>query len=257
MRLRKHRISLALFITACYYFRSHQRHIQPFQATAPKILLYITTAASEVHMHFFRTLWPRLLQQSDLLSQTSVVVLSTGDPAHDSEIFAVFAHKPAFALVHALNPGYQAGANLAMSVGVQLGIFDGYDWVIRLNPDVIIVNSSWISDTLRDSHVDAIFVDCRDRCRSGNCIDSQVIIHTDFFAVRPHLLRKDAFNNVTFARFGNAELTATFEFEHILQTGRHRWLPGSGPMNSSCRVRGPTSPVIHAHELYEFTDAFV
>ena len=162
-------------------------------------------------------------------------IFSTGDPMYNSEMASVFARIRHFNIINALNPGYQEGANLAMSEGAGRSLFSNYDWVIRLNPDVIILDSRWILKTMLTPDVDAIFVDCRDICRFGNCVNSSVKIHTDFFAIRPRVLRPNSFNGSTFALFSNAEQTATYEFRDILQSGRHRWLPGTGPMEGHCR----------------------
>tara|TARA_B100000683_G_C12414624_1_gene525286 strand:- start:240 stop:1061 length:822 start_codon:yes stop_codon:yes gene_type:complete len=241
-------VCLVLLCVVCVVSREDPEN-QLTDCILPKTLLYITTAASETHLRFLRLIWPKLLRESTLLSKVDVAVFSTGDPVHNKDVSAVFAHVPNFALVHEPNPGYQKGANLAMSIGMERGIFNGYDWVIRLNPDVLIMNSSWIFSTLCDPLVDGIFVDCVDICRSGNCNEPGIIVHTDFFAVRPSKLRNISFNIETFEKFSNAELTATFEFQDILRSGRHRWLPDTGPMKQSCRVRGANSPVIHTHSL--------
>jgi len=243
------RVSCLVLLSVVCLFSLEDPQNQLADSILPKTLLYITTAASERHLQFLRFTWPTLLRESNLLSKVDIVVFSTGDSVHNENISAVFTHVPAFTLIHEPNPGRQEGANLAMSIAVERGILNGYDWVIRLNPDVFILNSSWIFSTLCDPLVDGIFVDCRDICQSGNCNNPRVKVHTDFFAVRPSKLRDDSFSMKTFEKFSNAELTATFEFQDILQSGRHRWLPDTGPMKSSCRVRGKNSPVIHSHSL--------
>jgi hypothetical protein len=134
----------------------------------------------------------------------------------------------------------QMGANLAMALGVSSGWFAPYDWVIRINPDVLIRDSFWIWKTMHDPDVDGIFVNC-----------SAKEIHTDFFAVRPRALRGDAFGEMQRYRGGryyNHELTAHHEFQPIIQAGRHRLLPGTKVSNGKCRVRGAKSSVYHEHD---------
>jgi len=213
------------------------------------VLLYLTTHASDSHLAFLHSRWPDLLRQSKLLSKADVTIFSTGDPALNSNLTAVFSLNPKCAVINFPNPGYQAGANVAMLWASNTSAFERYEWLIRLNPDVLVLNDTWIHETMRDKNVDAIFVDCHDECSIGNCTSSRSLIHTDFFAIRPQVLSKGSFNSTTFDRIANAEHVATFEFQDILTSGRHRWLPGAGPMGDECRVRGDGSPVIHSHQL--------
>jgi hypothetical protein len=228
---------------------THHKYVEIKPAT---VLLYLTTQASDSHLAFLHTRWPDLLNQSKLLAKADVMIFSTGDPTLNSNLTAAFSLNPNCTVINFPNPGYQSGANLAMSWASNTGAFARYEWMIRLNPDVLILNDSWIYETMRDENVDAIFVDCRDQCSIGHCTSFRSLIHTDFFAIRPQVLRKGSFNSTTFNRTGNAERVATFEFQDILTSGRHRWLPGAGPMNGVCRVGragGGRSPVLHSHQL--------
>lgn len=143
-------------------------------------MLYISTHASDSHRAYLQFYWPVLIRQSALLRQADVVIFSTGNSLHNPEMASVFIYNPSFNIINWPNPGYQAGANLAMSVGIDLGTFDAHDWVVRVNPDVLILDDSWIRKTLQDPGVDGIFVDCTDSCREGNCTSAKSIIHTDF-----------------------------------------------------------------------------
>lgn len=203
--------------------------------------------------YFLRVHWPKALRSSKLLREADVLLFSTGDPFHNSEMKSTFVSNPNFAIINRDNPGYQPGANLAMAVGVEQGLFAGYEWMLRVNPDVLVLNDSWILRTMEDPNVDGIFVDCKDLCHIGSCTNPASVLHTDFFPVRPRVLKHGAFNESTFAQLSKAEFVATYEFQCILSSGRHRWLPRTGPMRGRCRVRGKGSPVIHSHN---FTDAF-
>jgi hypothetical protein len=225
--------------------RIHRKEVE----SEPTILLFLTTQASDSHVAFLHTRWPDLLNHSQLLRKADVMVFSTGDPDLNSALTATFSLNPSCTVINFPNPGYQAGANVAMSWAANSSAFEGYNWVIRLNPDVLILNDTWIYETMRNKNVDAIFVDCREKCSISNCTSPRILIHTDFFAIRPQVLRKGSFNSTTFNRIKNAEMVATFEFQDILTSGRHRWLPGVGPMKGKCRVRGDHSPVIHSHQL--------
>lgn len=85
---------------------------------------------------------------------------------------------------------FQTGANLGPKLAFQQGWFlqqqdeenedDYYDWVIRINPDVLIRRSFWLRTVMKNPNIHAILVDCQTKR-----------IHTDFFAIRPkELLRQ-------------------------------------------------------------------
>jgi len=156
---------------------------------------------------------------------------------------SVFPAQSNVTLYEADNPGYQKGAMLAVDFALERNWFAGYDWVIRLNADVIIRNDTWFLETMRDDTADGIFVDCMDkrcparrRCQSAH-------IHTDFFAVRPRAFKVDP----SLAGVTNAEVKSTAMFRPIVLAGRDRWVPNTA-QRASCRVRGEKSPVIHDHE---------
>mmetsp|Transcript_21174 Transcript_21174/g.20339 ORF Transcript_21174/g.20339 Transcript_21174/m.20339 type:complete len:207 (+) Transcript_21174:2-622(+) len=155
----------------------------------------------------------------------------------------------------------QRGANVPMELAFQEGWFTGYDWVIRINPDVLIRNSTWLLDAMmqttetedkttnslqRQRSIDGIFVEC--------CQPSK--LHTDFFAFRPNFdsVRRTtnattANRNLPFSELvnGNHELTATAYFQPILDSGRYALLPDAATSYRWCRVRGERSSVIHDH----------
>jgi hypothetical protein len=138
---------------------------------------------------------------------------------------------------------FQMGANLGMKLGVSEQWFAPYDWIIRINPDVLIRNSTWLLDTmLRDPEADGIFVDC---------LGKTPRIHTDFFAVRPRSLADSAFSQIEFEPYSktmlNHERTAHIAFTPIVQSGRARYVPNVQPSNGFCRLRGIESPIYHWH----------
>ena len=144
--------------------------------------------------------------------------------------------------------GKQAGAIKSFkeafgSKGFQEGWFKDYDWVIRLNPDVLFMDDSWILDTMQNSSIDGIF----ERC--VGCL-----INTDFFAVRPKavdfaIVEK---SHGYYKGVENAEATAKQAFKNILASGRYAWLEGGIKSEGQCRVRGRKSPVVHNHSLKNF-----
>jgi hypothetical protein len=140
------------------------------------------------------------------------------------------------------NPGYQAGAMQALQVGTQCAWWNGYNWVVRVNPDVIIRNDKWLTDTMARSDVDAIVVDCFKGRNSGPNF------HTDFSVFRPQAVDLDALLRVN----PNSERHYTAAIQPIFKAGRYRELPGYDNPRGICRVRGQWSPVIHEHSFIAY-----
>jgi hypothetical protein len=220
-----------------------------------RILIYITTHLSASHINYLQTCWPTLLAQSQLFARADFLVYITEArrPLNTTLIKSVFFNRNVSVQVRP-NPGYQQGAVAAMNEAFDQHWFDSYDWVIRLNPDVMIRNETVLLERFQDTSTHGIFVDCHDvKCALGyKCFGRR--IHTDFFAFRPKTMCKnafkDAFIKVTHLnKTVNAENLATEAFETIIIHGHDWWLPGTGPHHGECRVRGDSSPVIHTHNF--------
>ena len=123
--------------------------------------------------------WERAVQHLSLLQNADLILYTWGNIS--SSELAQF-HFRNIIVKNYINPGWQEGAIQAVqdgfgTKGYQEKWFDGYDWVIRLNPDVLIMDDKWLLETMGDASVDGIF---------GECMGRQ--LHTDFFAVRPQAM---------------------------------------------------------------------
>jgi hypothetical protein len=166
--------------------------------------------------------------------------------------------------------------------------FDDYDWVIRLNPDVLIRNDTWLISTMMNDSIDAIFHDCYNRkLYPSNHDDKNDVVenenddngdhptlsssipqfHTDFTAFRPRAINRDLVcsaltRNVTFNSTGSNEITSiafpitvaehhyTGAVWNIYQSQRFVYLEGGNTtIPGHCRLEGVHSPVLHVHEL--------
>jgi hypothetical protein len=128
-----------------------------------KILIYITTHLSKQHVLYLQSCWPRLFARSRLFRQAHLAIFLTnegGAPLNITLIHAVFPPNKVKAIYVHPNPGHQEGATLAMNQGFERGYFDGYDWVIRVNPDVLIRNDTWLLNTFQDQTIHGVFADC-------------------------------------------------------------------------------------------------
>lgn len=229
-------------------------------------LLYITTAFSDDHTKAFKFCWPTLLKSSSLIQRASVIVFSYNNTKVEesvtSDIQDLFDSNPSFEFKFAspttLNDIYrpsnrggwmadhplnidQVGPNEAVHLGFSNGWFAPFSWVVRVKPDTLIRNSTWLLKTMQDPMVDGIFVECAQNPTPR--------IHTDFFAVRPKACRPNAFDEIlpeySGPHQGNHERTAHYEFKPIMDASRHRWLPDNDDSKTICRVRGQKSSVTH------------
>lgn len=235
-------------------------------------LVYMTTIFSEHHQNVFKHCWPELLKKSKLLQTADIIIFSNNNTEVEQSTISfvqeLFSKNPSFRFEFASNHTlwemqnpyvrnksirnnrlnkFQFGANEAVHQGFANSWFSNFSWIMRINPDVMIVNSTWILQTMKDPTVDGIFVDCQWK-------PDQPKIHTDFFVVRPSTCRGNAFGEMVQTHDGgplNHEMTAGKEFEHIIRANRHRWLPDNRPSRTLCRVRGPQSSVIHDHNILE------
>ena len=195
------------------------------------------------HVRGFFSCWENAIQKFKFLRDADLVLHAPRQLLPDD--LAKFQHMRHITvrLSDTITGGKQAGAIKSFkeafgSKGFHQGWFKHYDWVIRLNPDVLLMDASWILHNMQNASIDGIFQRCLPLCR----------INTDFFAVRPKA--------VDFARVDkstrlNAESNAAVAFENILAAGRYTWLPVTEEWNI-CRIQGRKSPVVHNHSLKDF-----
>jgi len=220
----------------------HQKNIQPSLENL-RVLLFVTTHLPPSHVEFLEKCWPGLISNSALLQHADVLVYTASEPP--SDVLQVAFRGKQVRVEQYVNPGYQAGAMLAMEAGTSGRWFDGYDWVIRVNPDVLILNDDFLIKNMADHDVDAIFADCHDGNCTSHCTDA--FVNSDFFAVRTSQLGPASFIQVG-RDFDNAEHQVGAAFKRIMENGRDRWIPGTN-MHGTCRIHGSKVPVLHSHTV--------
>ena len=218
-----------------------------------KVLLYITTHMSELHSWYLKTCWPLALNHSFLLNSSDVAIYL--NPKEEQRKEATDMLRDAFhnqnltIHIHG-NHGKQTGAMAALSDATKEGYFAGYDWVIRVNPDVIIRDESFMLDVIQnDENATGLLIDCKSEVRKKRNPKAGIVAHTDFFAIKPSVLAKDAFIDTDGP---NAEAVFTQHIKGpILDQGGQRWIPNTHPLNGQCRAgvkRKRNVPhVIHIH----------
>jgi hypothetical protein len=256
---------------------------------ALKIAIYMTTHQSEAHMEFLRKCWPfatqklKLLQQSDLIYYTSA---SWDNIPHDLltqsmrfKNVTIYQYKqekivkpiPIYKNGRKATPGEeplnqreirrhrglvssnkQYGAKQAMLDPFFNHWFDDYDWIFRLNPDVLIRNETWLLEQIHKDHVQAILYRFR-----------QAGFHSDFYGFRPsvytaqpHITPKRLLSHLN-----DSSLTAEHQMmdifgpllklQHDNKDAKNpiAWLPGARIEPRQARLGGTESHVLHLHSL--------
>ena len=229
----------------------------PVPVLEQRLLIYITTHMSELHKSFLSKCWPLAIKNSKLLKAADIMFFVSLDnnqtdiSMQDRDlIHSVFPHQKV--TFHARpNPGYQAGAILAMSEAMKHKWFDGYDWVVRVNPDVIIQDDALLLSKMGEEEVDGVFLECVvKKIACEKMCTSYRAMHTDFFAFRPPALAGASFLPTTPKASAEGTATAYFQ-EHIVQYGRDRWLHDAFPKGMECRAgaKKEHAPVFHTHDV--------
>jgi len=211
-----------------------------------RVLLFITTHLSPQHLRAFTQCWPRARQTAPQLHRNSdVMIFSTGGATNavPFNVTSLWSSPQSVSVVLRDNPGYQEGANLPMlEASANKSLFDAYDWVVRLNPDVIIRNETRLLALMHDPDAEGIFADCWARKCERNCTGN--LLNTDFFALRPHALP----DRTSWPKILNAEEAFTKAMESTMKKGKDRWLLYQKKNRGGCRTQGD---VEHNHGFVE------
>ena len=160
-----------------------------------KVMLYVTTHMSPQHIWYLKSCWFPALQNSLLLCSSDVVAYL--NPANDTlqeeakKLLKGTFQNQKITIHDHINPGKEAGAKAALEDAAKEGWFKGYDWVIWLNPDVIIRNDTYILDVMQnDLNATAILINC-----AHFNPQKPIKFHTDFFAIKLGALAPYTFIN--------------------------------------------------------------
>jgi len=218
------------------------------------------------HVAFLERCWPAATARSRLLRDADVRVYSAGEVDAEARAAIAKAYPGRDVAIDAVaNPGKLLGAMLPLARAEAAGWFDGYDWVIRLNPDVIIRDDGPIAALLARRDLDGVFVDCNRHVNNRaparlNPFGRVSQVHSDFTAFRPAALPRGAFRVPDqyspercfrgMARHKdhacNPEWALTDSLRPIIRSGRYALLRTSP--RDGCRVNGFYSSVLHEHE---------
>jgi hypothetical protein len=208
-----------------------------------KLVIYMTTHLPESHLLFFPC-WNDAIQRLEIFRYADLILYTAVEPT--PEQLALLPFKNTTIKLYN-NTGYQEGAVQSMIDPFVDNVtwFDEYDWVIRLNPDVLIRHDTWLIETMMNPSFDAIFHDCYN---SKDYSNPTPLLQSDFYAFRPSAVNRDMFLNALDKSSAERHLTAAFR--SIYDSRRFAFVEGAiNSVPSECRIEGVDSPVVHIHEL--------
>jgi hypothetical protein len=209
-----------------------------------KLAIYMTTHLPESHLMYFPC-WQDAIRRMDIFKYADLILYTSSQP--DSTQLALLPFRNIIIKKYD-NTGYQNGAIQAMIDPFvnYTSWFDDYDWVIRLNPDVLIRNDTWLIQAMLNTSNDGIFHEC---FNSKDCTKSNPKLHADFYAFRPIAVQR---NLLLRAPRKNAEFHISNAFRNMYDSRRFVYVEGA--INSHpgrCRIEGEQSPVVHSHDLWK------
>jgi len=216
----------------------------------PKTLIYITTHMSEDHKQMFKNCWPLALKNSRLLNSSNIMIYMTPKANEVKEsihlIKKTFKNHN-FNIYISVNKGWNEGAMAALTQGEQEGFFDGYEWVFRMNPDVMLQSDKWFLETMKnDKGASLFYVECQFEEVTFPGVKA---LHTDFFAFKPGSLPTGIFQHNPDR---SAEISFTMQMKPLIEANKHRQIPNAHPeANHVCHIDGNmNAPIYHYHEYF-------
>jgi hypothetical protein len=153
-----------------------------------KVLLFITGFRQVKEYDYFA----RFLRRLNTLNSICDVFVYCNNPLISEEIITYyrgFTQANKQLLVTSVNAGFTMGAVEAVSRAHDMGVFEDYDYVIHLHPDVFLTDEGGILDLLNDNaDSDCVFFITR------SVPDDERFFSFDFFIFKPKLLKQNIFS---------------------------------------------------------------
>jgi hypothetical protein len=206
-----------------------------------KLVIYMTTHLPKIHEKYLPC-WKDAIQRLEIFKYADLILYTSRVPTVGLLKQLPFRNTT---VKMYNNSGYQSGAIQAMIDPFVDDVtwFDGYDWVIRLNPDVLIRNDTWLMRTMLDPTMNGIFHNCVNR-------NNTIKLHTDFYAFRPSAIDRQLV--LRSLNTENAEYHMTAALRNIYDSQQFAYIEGAeNPKMGICRMVGVNSPVIHSHETWK------
>ena len=218
-----------------------------------RVLLFVTTHLSPTHKQFLSTCWRQMLSQPFFQDADVIFYLTEAmTRASDLEPLSQFPKAHVTSGVKGLLPWArgQGPATAAMHDPHMFGIWSKYDWVIRLNPDVIVYHPDRLQRYMESPDVDAVLGSCS--APSTDPLDRRVM--SDFVVFRPDRINLTTAvhrrsNNEGQMQELNAENDLSYIVRPIVERNRSVWIYEKASGNS-CRTKVGTKErreIVHDH----------
>jgi hypothetical protein len=151
-----------------------------------KILLFITGYRQVDEYYYFNI----FLEKLKLNSICDIYIYCNNPNIQNNIInfYQNFNQENKRLLITSLNSGYRVGGVEAVSQGIEMGIFNEYDYVIHLHPDVFITDDLYLTQVLSNNiSNDIVFFITK------SIPDDPNFFSFDFFIFKPKLLTKNIF----------------------------------------------------------------
>jgi hypothetical protein len=226
--------------------------IDPVAWSKLKIAVFMTSHLSEKHLKFLNQCWPYASGYLPLLQNSHLILYTSAEPPQDALDRMQFKSVTVRRYIDPPSGGNETETENVKQMGAKRAMvdpflkenrwFDEYDWVIRLNPDVLIRRDTWIRQTMLNASVDGIFVDFSSK-RTAR-------LHSDFYAFRPSTANDTALIDNFYTK-PTAETHLYSGFIDSIRRKRVAWLPGARTRRNWARLIGIESPVIHFHPYFK------
>lgn len=163
-----------------------------------KILLFLTGFGQLEEYNYFNL----FLKQLKLNSICDIFIYCNNPKIQNKIInyYQNFSQENKRLLITSLNSGYRCGGVEAVSQGIDLGIFNEYDYVIHLHPDVFITDDLFLTKILLNNiNNDIVFFITK------SLPNDSKFFSFDFFIFKPKLLTKNIFKEELYTFTGCPE----------------------------------------------------
>ena len=244
-----------LFCFICFLLFDLSISTQVINSTIPhgKILLFVTTHLSTGHIKSWTNLWPYLMKKSPVLGRSDILFYINSNITTDAKnqewaVDILKKNMPNRNITLKFFPynQRQKGAMMAMIDTCNKGWFieNGYEWIIRVNPDVFIWNENILLRAMSKVGVNAVVANC-------DFNPKNMLMHTDFFAVRSSLLKPLFFQNTSVdgKMYNNAEVNFTKIMERTVTKDQVEVIVKKNRNSPYCRIMDESISHFHVDFL--------
>jgi len=190
-----------------------------------KILLYITSHQQLEEYNYFAQFIKRLQ-----INNICDIFIYCNCPSINSKLvtyYQSFTQTNKRLFITNLNAGYRVGGVEAISEGFDMGIFQEYDYVIHLHPDVYLTDDKYLMEILNENlNNDTVFFITK------SCTNDDKFFSFDFFIFKPKLLHENIFKKELYT-FSNSpenylcDMIYKYEIKHcfIKRFENNSWFP--------------------------------